>query len=317
MKFVYALISAPNDFYVEQAYLSVISLRRHNPEASVCILSDNETADFLQTSNHQLLNYVNELKRIEMPNLLSQVQRSRYIKTSMRRHIEGDFLYLDSDTVICREIPEIKDIANIGAVNEWHQRNKISPQRINYLQVTNKENWDNNRYFNGGVLYVKDTEKCHRFFELWHSLWYEDLVKFKIHKDQPTLSLSNSIMDNIIEELDDSFNCQLWSLDSMPFLFAAHIIHYQIDVVRQKGVNFPFQDFKLLQHVREQGITPQINQIIEFPQKAFMDNSKLLMGKEYRIYQSPMVTFAIKLSRDFDWTNKFIRFIYRLFGYRI
>lgn len=317
MKFVYVLVCSASDFYAEQALLSIVSLKKYNPEACVYILCDEVTSDFLHKTNHQLLDCADELKRVKMPNLLSPVQRSRYIKTSMRRHIEGDFLYLDSDTVICREIPEIKDIANIGAVKEWHQRNKTSLQRINYLHVTNNEDWDNDRYFNGGILYVKDTEKSHRFFELWHSLWYEDLVKFKIHKDQPTLSRSNAIMDNIIEELDDTFNCQLWSLDSMPFLFTAHIIHYQIDVVRQMGINFPFQDFKLLQHVREQGITPRINQIIEYPQKAFMDNCKLLMGKEYRIYQSPMVIIAIKLSRDFGWTNKLVRFVYRLLGYRI
>lgn len=317
MKFVYVLVSSPDDYYAEQAFLSIISLRKHDPDAEIFILSDNETADYLLQSNHQLLKYINELNRVSLPNQLSAIERSRYIKTSMRQYIKGDFLYLDSDTVICKKINDIKGIKNIGAVNEWHQKNITSSQLTNYLKLTEKEFWKNNRYFNGGVLYVKDTIKSYQFFELWHKLWIEDLKKFKISKDQPTLSLSNALMNDIIEELDDNYNCQLWSLNSFPFLYSAKIIHYQIDLVSRMGINFPFQDLKLLQKIRVSGTDSQINDIINFPQNAFFNNCKLIMGKEYSIFKSPMVTLALKLSRDFSWINKIARFVYFLFGYRI
>ena len=44
MKYVYVLVSSPNDLYYEQALMSVYSLRRHMKDADVVFLVDDTTA---------------------------------------------------------------------------------------------------------------------------------------------------------------------------------------------------------------------------------------------------------------------------------
>ena len=43
MKYVYVLVSSPDDLYYEQAVMSVYSLRRHMPDADIEVLVDNKT----------------------------------------------------------------------------------------------------------------------------------------------------------------------------------------------------------------------------------------------------------------------------------
>ena len=43
MKYVYVLTSAPEDFYYEQALMSVYSLRKKMPDAKITVLTDDKT----------------------------------------------------------------------------------------------------------------------------------------------------------------------------------------------------------------------------------------------------------------------------------
>ena len=44
-KLLYILVSGPSDVYLEQAFVSASSCARHNPGASMTLLTDKATAD--------------------------------------------------------------------------------------------------------------------------------------------------------------------------------------------------------------------------------------------------------------------------------
>lgn len=73
----------------------------------------------------------------------------------------------------------------------------------------------------------------------------------------------------------------------------------------------------MLNTIREQGITPGIEDIIQYPLASYLERCCIIGGEELRIYKSPIVVLARKLSRDFGWTNKVARLVYRLFGFHI
>jgi hypothetical protein len=67
---------------------------------------------------------------------------------------------------------------------------------------------ENDFYFNSGVLFVKDTDDTHQFYEYWHSLWRKNVLK-GINYDQPSLAKANELMGCKICKLDDIWNCQI------------------------------------------------------------------------------------------------------------
>ena len=69
--------------------------------------------------------------------------------------------------------------------------------------------------------------------------------------------------------------------------------------------------------MRKEGINDKIKEIIEDPVNIFLNYNFVLDGEELKIYNSPVSVFANKLSRDYPWTNKIAKAIYKLFGYSV
>ena len=64
-KIVYDIISGLNDIYFEQVWASAWSLKHHNPNAYVIVLTDKETNDtILSESRKGSLAYIDEIQMI-------------------------------------------------------------------------------------------------------------------------------------------------------------------------------------------------------------------------------------------------------------
>lgn len=103
-KIVYILISDDLDIVYEQALISVYSLRKHNSDANVILVVDEDTNAGLVDKRSQIIQYVNEIIQVSVPIEYSKIQRSRFIKTSLRELISGGFFYIDVDTVIIGDL---------------------------------------------------------------------------------------------------------------------------------------------------------------------------------------------------------------------
>ena len=316
LKFVYALISSDNDYYAEQALVSMYSFRLHNPDAHVVLVTDGATLNSLTGTRSQIKEYVSDIVTVEAPAGFSPKERSRYIKTTLRQTLTGDFLYLDNDTIVTASLKGAEEFdCEMGAVLDCHIGAKSDWQLNDYLQKTKKKYWGSDIYFNGGVFYVKDTEKAHKLFADWYEIWDRDRTEYGLSIDQPALAQANVKNDLFISQIDDRYNCQMVMPGAKKYMFDAKIIHYYSDSA--KGDYFLPKRKEWLQKVKEEGISDEIKDVILHPQTVYLESSRFMGGEELRLYYSPMVILAMKLSRDFPWTNKIVRFIYRLFGFKI
>ena len=312
LKFVYALVSSENDYYAEQALISMHSLRLHNPDACIVLVTDSATLNTLTGNRAQIKDYVNEYVTVNPPAEFTPVQKSRFIKTSLRQNVKGDFLYIDNDTIIVDSLDALEELdCEMGAVLDLHTTADNNVQLNWYLKHTKKEFWGYNRYFNGGVLFVRDTENTHKLFADWHRLWNEERVKYGINKDQPTFAQANVANGCLIKELDDYYNCQIFMPYGKRYALTARIIHYFYNT---RDINSDIYD--ILRRIKKEGFNDELKCIVSNPYFILSD-SLFPDAAERKIYELPMAVLGRKLARDYAWTNKVAKFIYRLFGFKI
>ena len=227
-KIVYSVVSNENDIYLEQALVSIYSLKLYNPNAIVILIIDEATNTSIQGKRSEILKYIDQKIVITAPATYNKVQISRYLKTTLRQHIKGDFLFVDSDTIIVDTLSDIDYFkGDIGAVSDFHVSLK---QHYGFKGIQHKAqilNWqidDKSPYYNSGVIYVRDNANTANFFKQWNNEWKNYLEK-GFHEDQPSFNKTNFQLGNIIQPLDGIWNCQiLWN--GIPFLHQAKIIHF-------------------------------------------------------------------------------------------
>lgn len=252
-KLIYVLTCAPKATYIEQALMAVWSARYHNPDVHIVLLVDDKTDVLLTGKRGTILNYISEKIVVPFENeQLSPIYRSRWIKTQVRQMVDGDFLFVDCDTICQRPLNDIDNYdCEVGAVWESHlpigefcaSLYKAAKDANEMIGVDmSKEQY----YFSSGVLLVRDTEISHQLFKLWHTYWKEGNEKgLKI--DQPSLAKANREVGHIIKQIPDTYNCILFTRP--PFVREAYILH----IAAYQNPSFLFSD-KVLNYVRENGI---------------------------------------------------------------
>lgn len=212
-KIVYVLISDSKDNYLEQTLLSIYSLKQIHPDAKITIITDLRTKDYLYNKKDILSKLVSEIITVNVPQSLTNLQKSRFIKTSIRSYIKGSFLFIDGDTLIVDKLNEIDNIdVDFAAVPDKHIPFLEHSWRfliINSLKKIGLTNYNElNYYINSGVMFVKDNEITHKMFQEWHNNWIKS-SKIGINSDQP--SLTKALIENDIQVhiLDGIWNCQI------------------------------------------------------------------------------------------------------------
>lgn len=322
IKFVYALVSGEKDYYAEQAMVSMHSLRRHNPDSHIVLATDDETMDVVKRHGLPIMDYVSEFVTINSPEGFTPVQRSRYVKTLIRRYIKGDFLYLDCDTVILGSLKALEnfegDVAGTLFRHIKHWEKGVLPDRLVefYNKTKIKEELDFEFYCNGGVIYCKDNEKGHRLFEAWHNCWLESSTKYGYDFDQMNLWRANVMSGNIMTELPGEYNCQMIYINRvLEYIYDCKVFHYQ--TFADHCTFIAFKRPEVLERIRQNGITPDIEEAIRNPMREYLLSLTVLEGRELRIYKSPAVLLARRLSQEYYWVNKAASLFCKLFRYQI
>ena len=314
MKYVYVLTSSNNDLYYEQCLLSVSSLRMNNPNASIVVLVDEKTNKDTEVKR-QFDNVLSEVRPISLPCELSQKEASRWIKTSIHHYVSENFLYIDVDTIICDNITcEFYSEIQIGAVLDNHV-NLEKHYLKEYFRKEDKNagfnsSYKSNKRFNGGIIFNNGNSSANSFFEKWHSLWRDGLKK-GCSQDMPSLNQANFELNNIISELNGTWNCQI-SHNGLPFLSDAKIIHYYATSLNFQDSPFILASNHLLQEINKTGEIPDYAmELLKTPKSAFEPNSRIMCGKaELDVlnskYFSLMLRFRKKMPKLFKIINSFI-----------
>ncbi|GBU23737.1 glycosyl transferase [Fibrobacteria bacterium R8-3-H12] len=297
MKFLYVLVSTPKDIYYEQAFISITSLRMHTPNAFVSLLTDKETIDSIQGRKADIRKIVDEVVAENFEANVGNLKRSRILKTTMRNKIDGDFLYIDVDTIICDSLSEIEEFEfDLGAVLNRHTTIALSILRTSSTRAlkkifNNPDFYNYPHYFNSGLLFVRDTEFNRKFFEKWNENYL--LANKNIRLDQPSLALTNYQLGFPIKELDGKWNVQIWN--GANYLHNAKIIHFYGSLV---GVGSEYEPFShsLPLKVKEAGfLTENYLSLIAQPKGFYGKTVYIITGDNYEIYRSDIGLFIRRL----------------------
>jgi hypothetical protein len=318
MKYVYVLASSEDDLYYEQFFLSAVSLRICNPTAEIVLLLDPLTKKGLVGNRSGYEKIVSDIVVIEPPNGLSPKEVSRWIKTSMRQYIAGDFLYIDCDTIIADNLDyAFSDTTKIGAILDSH----IPFTRHHYYRQFRDENLKlgytsilaTDSYYNGGIIFCKNSPESYAFFEKWHSLWMETMAKGN-SQDMPSFNRANYDLNNIITEVGGEWNCQI-SNNGIPFLHHAKILHYFATSLDFLTSPFVFASKTVLSSIKKSGEIPaEVLEKLHDPKSAFELNSKVIADRDViEILDSSSFSFLRRIKKKNKRIFEFFdALIYRL-----
>lgn len=278
---VYVVISSEDNLFLEELWVSLFSLRIYHPEATVKVLVDAPTAERIH-QRPALDKMITEVVTVEVPEEYTPMARSRVIKTTVRNVIDGPFLFMDTDTVVCHSLDEVDDLDyDIAAVPDLHHplKRHMAKNMIEYRgkRFFNKDLSDATYYFNSGVMYVADNELTRNFYQLWNKNWESYFSQSGHGADQPALIVTDKEFGYIIQKLPDVFNCQMAL--SVKFLHEAFIVHFfHMDFIKDQSYS-PFMGLEIYREVKQAGeITPHTEDLIRNC-KSSWDTTTMIVGK--------------------------------------
>ena len=320
LQLVYVLISSESDFFLEEFWVSLFSLRRFHPKDKVVVLTDHPTAERVR-DRPQLASMITDLKIIDLPDDYDGRLRSRTLKTSVRNLIDGDFMTIDTDTVICGSLDEVDNlpVKNIGMVPEMHGPFK---NHITYKFITNElkriygtDVSDAPYWFNSGCMLVRDNEFTREFFKKWNEEWKVATFQKNASSDQRPLLKVDHDYGYIIECLPDTFNCQVAL--SIQYLHEAKILHFwhmKDDFFLDLSYS-PFTSKYVYKQVKQnKDITPEIVFLIKDCKNTFFSPSMVVGRNDLEFLLSPFNTVLGRASRESKLMhvliNKFTKLTY-------
>ena len=290
-KCLYLLVSGPGDVYLEQAYISASSCVRHNPDAALTLLTDRLTAEgWLRESPiaDAFRALFKEIKVVDLDVSLSAMQRSRLLKTGMREYVEGDFLFIDADTVVARSLEDIDSFdATLAACPDLHATFPEHPHRRATINMCKKLGFDarvTKTYFNSGVMLVRDTPQNHAFFKAWQQNYLHGFAA-RIRPDQPSLAQTDAQLGFPVRELPGEWNCQVQN--GVRYLKDAYILHYMVtnQSSGEEEKLYILNSRNLLLRVRKEGLGP-VEAILQNPLRGYAPSVRVFAGEDLYFFQT-------------------------------
>ena len=301
MQYLYVLVSSQSDVYYEQFLLSLVSLRLLMPDADVVLLYDSATKENLAEKRSGYKRFVSRTVTIDSPAGMSQVEISRWLKTSMRRHVNGDFLFIDCDTIITDDLYSIsKARITLGACLDKHSmidRHGKGNSVIEKDKQLGFTSYFSNRHINSGVIFCADVPEMHTFFDRWHELWLFGNGKNTI-RDQPSFNMAIHENPSLFTELGGTWNCQI-AFNGLPFLSDAKIIHYFASDLVQHASPFALASNDIFMKIKKTGVVPDgALELLKNPRAAFVSEVRIVAGEDMLYVLNSNVFEALLLLRQ-------------------
>ena len=228
LQLVYVLVSSEKDIYLEQAYVSMYSAKYHMPDVTVILVVDELTNASFVGKRKEEVKYADNIVVVKIPGDLTAQKRSRVLKTSVREHVKGDFLFIDTDTIISKPLYDIMETdADIAACHDTHcpvfKENPFYEMNVN---LGKKLEWPiekEEHFINTGVIFVRDSKLAHKFYNMWNETLMEGWKK-GVTMDQPSFAKTNFLLGHVVKYLGDIWNCELKY--GIKWLKDAKIVHY-------------------------------------------------------------------------------------------
>lgn len=306
-KLVYVIVCKKDDVYFEQAYVSAWSAKYHNPSLHIAVVIDPVTKKEIPTKEYnQFLQIIDEEIVYNVGSDMSNMELSRWLKTSLRKIVRGDFVYLDVDTIVCDDLSYFDQLnCSIGFVSDFNCTLKENRSRFYYKSLMksmfNQDLNENDFYFNGGMYYSKDNEESSVFFETWHQNWLY-CRKHKYYRDQLALLKTTKEFSQKVTELAGEYNCQVSA--NLRYFNEAKILHFY-----KVGSEYEFSPFlskKYYRSLREKGAFDDETKQSVINCKSIIIGPTLIMGGDDILFIESKIYHIIK--RFYLKMRKYIKF---------
>jgi len=310
MQYLYTLTSSPKDNYYEQFLLSAASLKLKIPDAQIVLLYDSKTKETLTGKRSEYEKLVSKVIIAETPAEISQVEISRWVKTSMRRLVSGDFLFIDCDTIITDDLSSITETGiKFGACLDKHSLIEKHGKRNSIIEIEKRlefTSYLSGRHFNSGVIFCADTPETCKIFDRWHELWLFSKNK-NVQRDQPSFNMAIYENSSLFTELHGTWNCQI-AYNGLPYLANSKIIHYFASDLNFNISPFILASEKTFKQIKETGaIAGDTLELLKNPRAAFVDESRIIAGDDMLfVVNSSFFESVFLMQKKMMWFFKFL-----------
>lgn len=294
---VYVLVSSEKDSYLEQAYVSMFSAKYYMPDVSITLVVDKPTNESFFGTRKEEVKYADNILVVDMPEDTDAKKRSRLIKTSLRERIKGDYLFVDTDTIVVKPLYDIlKTDADIAACYDLHATFlKDRPNAgmiVTRCSILDFDVSQEKHYFNSGVMWARDTELAHKFYKMWNDTLKEYWEKGSTF-DQPALAKTDSTLGHVIKPLAPMWNCQLEH--GVKYLKDAKVVHYFATSRGDRSQLFVMFDKKTLTKIKDTGHIPNdVVETVKDPFHGLADTTLLIAGDSVHFAETETYWFAMR-----------------------
>lgn len=296
MKILYVLVSSESDFYYEQALISMMSAKYQMPDCTISLLTERETDNSLNGPRNLIKEYLSEKVVIDLDSSLSPMLKSRWLKTSMRNHIKGDFLYVDVDTVFAAPIDESLFSEDVMGVPDGNCLLKNHPMRWFIEDNLKKVQFSNtlDYHINSGVLFFKDTPTAQSLAKKWHERWLE-CCKKEIFIDQTALHQAIIDSGEKINLLPDYMNAQFGR--NINTLTTGVVLHYYSSWASNSLYTpaYKFLQEGWLSNFRKKPTAVEFQKLIKNPKEAFDENTFIMADDYDEFRNSELIQYLMRM----------------------
>lgn len=216
------LYIAFGEAFTSEALLSIESLKKHNPDCNVALYTDNPNA--IGEEHTKIIDILLGIQPGHIRAKVDYVPHSPFRKT----------LYLDSDTVIVRDISDIfacLDRFDVLVTHDYaRKRKKYSALVPEYAEIPYSFS-----EVNGGVMAYVANERTEKFLNLWKEYFYKyfqqtngwDQVSLRVSLWKSDVSLSHmpfeyNIRSHANREKQDRFHHEFGEEHLAPRIYHMH-----------------------------------------------------------------------------------------------
>lgn len=227
MKICYVVTSSTWDIYSQMFYISASAVKRLYPKAHVVLVTDPPGAAFAKREDYPLARLLDEVIEVPCEPTTDSMIRSRFLKTNLRNLLQGEFLFLDADTLPIRPFEQIFEAQGDMAAADDRNRDCPKPHiPTSFIEPLYRQvGWsvDLKNYYNTGVIFFRDSPQCHDLCGEWHKRWLLSCGN-GVYYDQPAFNSAVNEIGADISLLHPSFNAMV---DADPKLaHGAKILHF-------------------------------------------------------------------------------------------
>lgn len=212
MKYAYVLVSDEADYFYEMLYLSLVCLSRYCDDGQIIVVVDELTSNSLISRKLDINKYLNSLivVSVDEEKYKSKSQRSRFLKTSLRNLIDGDYLYIDLDAFPMGSFSNMFKNSSLSMAYDMNSNDRFQALERHELEIFEAMNWaiPTKEFYNSGVMWVSDNVENRALFKEWHSLWNKS-TEAGFMKDQPALHQALRNLNISVDRMSPNLNILL------------------------------------------------------------------------------------------------------------